>query len=212
MEREEERLQLLAERVKKCVHLAPGPGLIVHKRHRYYQYAPGRLVQEGLEIMALPDFSKMKVVLTVDEGRIGLVSKGMKANIRPAGWAGEPFKGTVTRVADKGRDEFDNYEDETVDIVGRANRQVFDVEVEIETQSPVLRIGLRADVDIIIRTIENALVLPRTALVKSADNSVIVRVGEGRERRPVTIQAENELKAAVEGVKENERVWIVGAN
>lgn len=209
MEREVERLEMLAERLKKCNHVAPGPGLIVHKRSRWYSFAAGRQVAEGQEVMSLPDFSKMKVVLTVDEARIGWVSKGLAANIRPAGWRGEPFKGVVTRVAEKGRDEFEYFEDETVDIIGRANRQVFDVEVEIESQSPVLRIGLRTDVELVIRTIENALVLPRTALSRAQDGTSFVRIGDNRERRTVKVLAENELSAAVEGVKEGERAWIV---
>jgi len=209
MEREAERLEMLAERVKKCMHIAPGPGLIVHKRSRWYGFAAGRQVAEGQEVMSLPDFSKMKVVLTVDEARIGWVAKGLAAQIRPAGWRGEPFKGIVTRVAEKGRDEFEYFEDETVDIIGRANRQVFDVEVEIESQSPVLRIGLRTDVELVIRTIENALVIPRTALSRAQDGSSFVRVGDGRERKTVKVLAENELSAAVEGLNESERVWIV---
>jgi HlyD family secretion protein len=116
----------------------------------------------------------------------------------------------VAKVAEKGHDEFELFSDETTDLTGRANRQVFDVEVNIKGQSPILRIGLRSDVEIEIRAIENALVVPRTAIVRERDGTLVVHAGEAKERRPVKVQAENELYAAVEGVKAGERVWIVG--
>jgi HlyD family secretion protein len=209
LERDIERQKLLEKRVENCVLTATAPGLIVHKRSRWYTFAPGRQVYEGQYVMSLPDFSRMKVELTVDEARIGLVSKGLRAKVRPAGWAGAPFEGTVTRVADKGHDEFEAFQDETTDIVGSANRQVFDVEIEIDGESPVLRMGLRVDVSIVIATLESSLVVPRTALRRAPDDSVYVLAGSNADKKPVKVLAENDLEAAIEGVAEGETVWIV---
>jgi len=214
MERDAERLKELNENIEKTVHMAPGPGVVVYRRARWYSFAPGREVWDGQEIISLPDFTKMKVTLTVDEARIGYVGMGQEVEVRPAGWKGEPFKGKVTFVAEKGRDEFEVFQDETIALSGTANRQVFEVEVEIESSAPVMRPGLRADVDIILRTLPNAIVIPRTALVHDKEGGTIVRVETpgGTQTRPVKVIAEGERNAAVEGVQENERVWVIEHN
>ena len=210
-ERDNDRLKDLDKNIANTVHLAPGPGVVVHRRHRWYSFAPGRQVWDGQEVMGLPDFTKMKVLLTVDEGRIGRVSVGQEAEITPAGWTGKPFPGRVIMVADKGRDEFEAFQEETTSITGTANRQVFDVEVEIQAQSPMLRPGLRASVEIVFKSLPNVTVVPRTALALDPDGATIVRVVQsgGAEPRKVKVIAENDLSAVVDGVNENERVWVV---
>ena len=125
----------------------------------------------------------------------------------------------MAKVAEKGRDEFEDFRAETQRIVGRANRQVFEVEVEIEGESPLLRPGLRVDVEIVVQRIENALVVPRAALVREKGVEPYVRVDTalGPERRTVNVLAENEMFCALEpraldakdGVAEGEHVWVV---
>ena len=211
MKRENDRLEDLTENVAKTTHAAPGPGVVVHRRHRWHTYSPGRDVWEGQEVLALPDFTRMKVALTVDEAQIANVSVGQEAAVTPAGWNGAPFKGKVIKVADKGRDEFEMFSDETTALCGTANRQVFDVEVEIAEDDRILRPGLRVSVQIVIRTLDNVLLVPRTALQHDKDGSIIVQVAgaAGIERRPVKIIAESDFSAVVEGVTAGESVWVV---
>lgn len=211
MEREMDRLKDLTENVEKTVYRAPGPGAVVHRRHRWHTFSIGREVWDGQEILALPDFSTMKVALTVDEARIAFVNAGQEAEVTPAGWKGEPFKGTVSRVADKGRDEFEQFTDETTALSGTANRQVFDVEVEVQDKNLVMRPGLRADVQIVIRNLERATVVPRTAIVrdKNGDTVVYMEDSHSGEGRPVKVLAENDFSAVVEGVQPGERVKVV---
>ncbi|MFH0938398.1 MAG: HlyD family efflux transporter periplasmic adaptor subunit [Planctomycetota bacterium] len=210
LNREQKRLKDLIENIEKTIYRAPTAGIVVHKKPRWYNYAPGRDVSDGWQIMGLPDFSAMKVALTVDEARIANVVVGLAANITPAGWTGAPFKGKVVKVADKGRDEFELYANDTTQITGTANRQVFDVEVEIEGQSDAFRPGLRAVVDIVIKTLDDAIIVPRTAILQEKDESFVqVSAPKGVERRVIKVVAENELSAVVEGVRESEAVLIV---
>jgi len=211
MQRANDRLKDLTENVAKTSHAAPGPGVVVHRRHRWFTYSPGRDVWEGQEILALPDFTQMKVALTVDEAQIANVCVGQEAAVTPAGWNSAPFKGKVSKVADKGRDEFEMFSDETTALCGTANRQVFDVEVEIEADNPVLRPGLRVSVELVIRTLDKVLLVPRTALLRDKDGSLIVQVDgpKGPERRRVKVVAESDLSAVVQGVKAGESVWVV---
>ena len=80
--------------------------------------------------------------------------------------------------------------------------------VEVEESSEALRLGLRADVAIVTRTLDNALVIPRMALIKDAstgDMLVDVDSGSGSQRRTVTVVAQDEVDACVEGVNEGDR-------
>lgn len=211
IKREEQRLKELEENVTRTKVASPVPGVALQRSFWGMQLGPGREVRDGWEVMTISDLRKMKVALTVDEGRIARVRKEMKASVRPTGSGNERFDGAVTLVAEKGRDEFEDFRQETQDIVGKAQRQVFDVEVEIEGESLQLRPGLRVDVEIVVQRIEKALIVPRAALVREKDGQAYVRLAGalGPERKPVTVLGESELAVAVEGLEEGQRVWLV---
>ncbi len=205
------QLKKVQEDLDHCVCIAPGPGVTVYAKGRWYAFAPGRQVWDGVKVMSIPDFSKMRAALTIDEARVADVKVGQLAEIRPAGWTGAPFTGKVTKVAEKGRDEFELFLPETTAISGTANRQVFDVTVEIDNVADGLRLGLRSNVDIIVRSVDNALVIPRIALFKDGNGKYTVNVetGSGPQRKPVNVVAQDETTAAVEGLAEGDRVWVM---
>ncbi|MCW8131975.1 MAG: HlyD family efflux transporter periplasmic adaptor subunit [Planctomycetota bacterium] len=211
MRREEQRLKDLQENVQKTSIAAPVPGVALQQSFWGMQPGPGREVREGHEVMTISDLRKMKVALTVDEGRIARVTKGMKALVRPTGSDEKVFAGTVTYVAETCRDEFEDYREETKNLVGKAQRQVFDVEVEVAEESALLRPGLRVDVEIVVQRAENALLVPRAALAREKDGQAYVRLAGplGPERKNVSVKGENEIVAAVEGLDEGQRVWMV---
>jgi multidrug resistance efflux pump len=193
----------------RCV--APTPGVVLYNPgRRGWGIGPGRDVWEGHEIMTVSDLRRMKAVLTVDEGRIGAIQKEQRGRVRAAGLEGATFEGRVTRVAEKGQDEFESLEQETQDLTGKANRQVFEVEVELDESAPDLRPGLRVEVEIVIRELADALVVPRSGVFKNTEKQTCVRAVTargGEEPRVVKIVAEDELYCAVEGLAEGERVW-----
>ena len=179
-------------------------------------FGPGREVYEGWAIMTLSDLRKMKAVLIVDEGRIARVQVGREVTVRPVG-STTTFTGRVERVAEKGADEFTHFENATKDLVGNANRQVFEVEVTLDKESEALRPGLRLDGEILVNRLENVLVIPRAALVTGDDGDVhnqYVRLASsvGPVRRPVKVLAEHGLLCAVEGLQEGDDVWLVEPN
>jgi HlyD family secretion protein len=211
IEQQKTALKKRIDDIAHCVCTAPGPGVVAHSRMRWYAPAPGRDVWDGIKVMSIPDFSKMKVAMTVDEARIGSIKVGMPAEVRPAGWTGTPFSAKVTKVAEKGRDEFELFQADTTAISGTANRQVFDVTVEIDTPSDSLRLGLRTGVDIILQTLENVLVVPRVALVRQPSGDLQVRIvsSVGTELRTVKVIAEDEVNAVIEGANEGEKIWLM---
>ena len=210
LKRENDRLQKLNVNIEKTVYRAPAAGTVLHKPGRYYNYQPGRDVTDSAEVMSIPDNTHMKVALTVDEAHVSNVVVGLPAEVVPFGWTGQPFTGKVTRVAAKGRDEFEQYADETTSITGTANRLVFDVDVELDGSAPAFIPGLNAEVDIVLCTLD-ALQIPRCAIYRNAANepmAVVMQRG-ATESRKLTVLGEDQFKAAVEGVKEGETVLLV---
>jgi len=213
MQRETKHLEDINAKIEKTIYRAPAAGTAIYKKLRWYFPAPGRDVGDGWEVMALPDMSRMKALVGVDEAHIAQLGVGNAAEIKPAGWTGPAFRGRVVKVAENGVDEFETYAFETRDIVGAANRQVFEVEVEIEGQIPFFRPGLRAEVEICLQTLPNVLMVPRTAILKENKTAQVRLYSRGRlERRLVKLVAENELMAVVEGLHEGDNVLAVNSD
>ncbi len=211
-QREEEALAELNANISKTTYRAPCSGLIVPRKTSHgFRFAPGREVYDGMELLTIPDLSKMKVRLSVDEGHVSRISKSMKTQVTPAGWTGKPFEGIVVKISEQGRDEFEQFQDDTTAISGTANRKVFDVEVELNDHSPILRLGLRCDIDIVLNQIPNATVVPRAALVKQKDGDVIAPMAGPNGttiKRKITLKDESELWAAIEGIEPGERLTL----
>lgn len=207
---EEKRLADLKANIGKTKHVAPTPGVAMVQSRWGMRYGPGAEVHPGRDVIRLSDLRRMKAVLTVDEGRIGRVTKGQAARLYLPGLPDRAFAGKIVRVAEKGRDEFESLRGETREYTGMAERQVFDVEVELTEESDALRPGLRVEVELELGRLDQALVVPRAALVREKD-AVYVRLvtSAGSERRNVTVVGEDRLYVAVEGVEEGARVWLV---
>jgi multidrug efflux pump subunit AcrA (membrane-fusion protein) len=151
----------------------------------------------------------MKVPLAVDERRVAWVGAGLPVRVRLCD--GRILRGTVSRVAEKGRDEFENLDRETQDLTGKANRQVFDVEVEVPTAAGGLRPGEWVEAEIELRSLPDAVVVPRAAVIRTgaAEGHVYVADSGGRALQPVRILAEDEWDCAVDGLAPGTQIWRV---
>lgn len=224
LRRANERFAELKENIEKTKQTAPIPGVAVIGNRWGMRWGPGRDVWNGHEVMTLTDLRRMKVLLTVDEGRIARIEAGQEAVVRRMGDRNATYGGKVTKVAGKGRDEFQDLRPETKAIVGDAERQVFEVEVELEEKAAAeLRPGQRVDVDIVVERLAEALVVPRAALapVEGGAKCVRVETPQGPERRLVRVLAEDGLYCAVENapiaggasdaplLEPGQRVWLL---
>ncbi|MCZ7648993.1 MAG: HlyD family efflux transporter periplasmic adaptor subunit [Planctomycetota bacterium] len=210
--REEQNLSDCRDNLANTKHLSPIPGIAMIRSSWGIRYGPGREVGSGRDVLTLADLRHMKVQLTVDEGRIAYVRPGQQAKIRVAGLQERVFSGSVVRVAEKGRDEFEALRWETREFTGQAERQVFDIEVEIAEEADVLRPGLRVEVDLELQRYQDVLVVPRAALVREKDICYVRKTAAGGpERVQVEPRLEDRLYAVVnsEELKEGDRVWLV---
>lgn len=209
---EEKAIREHSKEIENTRILAPAHGIVLHGRGAWGQpLAPGREVHSGSEVMTISDMRKMKALVSIDEGRIGRIQVGQPARVSSLGSTRSTFSANVLKTAEKGRDEFDGFDPATRDLTGKANRQVFDVEVELDDSASTLRPGLRVEVEIEVCRLPDVIVVPRSAVYRDgSDDAWVFVAGNGvSERRTVEVLAEDQHACAVKGLNRGEMVWRV---
>jgi len=166
----------------------------------------------------------MKAVVDIPEGEIAEVREGQKARISVTALPGEIFKGTVSRIVELAKDEFDDLDYQSKEILGRAERRVFTVEIAITEPDERLRPGFNARADIIVDRREDVLIVPLAAVGILPTGAGFVEVAEksGKTRREaVEVVAYSGDMAEVKGniapgssvrlITDEERLFHAGA-
>jgi HlyD family secretion protein len=151
--------------------------------------SPVTSVTGGSVLLSLAGTDKLHLKGSVDENEIAHVALGQKARLRTEAFGDRSFDGVVRDIAP----------------VGRRIQNVTYFEVEIEISDPdaaLLRPRMSGDAEIITETIDEALVIPETALRYAGEDIYVNVVGDDpdqlEERRNVEI-----------GIVDGDRVQIL---
>jgi len=167
------------EELAKYTLESPADGYILHVNAGWGGWTPGRFVWKGSRVLSIPSEGKMKVVAKVTEADASDIEVGTKCKVTIPAKPGEVFDGEVILVGKQGQDENENLDDYTKEYVGKAGRQVIEMEVKLETDDPELRPQFRAEVRFVIDTISEALVVPWGAVRRAADADSVMVVEDG---------------------------------
>ena len=176
---------------------APRDGVFSNGIHPWEKrkYQIGDNLWPGMTVGELPDLSAMVVeakLSDVDEGRI---QPGMQAQCVVDAFADRPLKGTVRAVSPIAHEPERN-----------SPRRFFDVVVEIdETDAEVLRPGLSVKIEVLARSAEDALLVPRAAVDRSGETPV-VRLEDGSEVEVELDFCTAQQCAVADGLDEGARV------
>lgn len=107
------------------------------------------------------DYSKMQVVLPIDELDISKVEVGMPVKITAEALSGEVFEGTVEKIADEG--------------TSQNNVATFDVTVTMD-KTPKLKAGMTVDAELTVAKKQNVLMLPIAAIQQQNGKSYVMPV------------------------------------
>ncbi|MDR5683806.1 MAG: efflux RND transporter periplasmic adaptor subunit [Armatimonadota bacterium] len=132
----------------------------------------------------------------VDEADIGRVSVGMPARVTADAYPGRIFTGRVTRI---GRQ-----------VEVRLGSRVVRVRVDLDGPAG-MRVGTSVDIDLILRTVRDAVLVPVEAVVAAADGGphVYVVAGAVLRRRDVRTGESNDFDTVVVGgLREGEIVAL----
>jgi len=142
---------------------APIDGTIVEQNVREGDLIKPSSSSSNEPAAVIVDYSKMQVVLAIDELDISKVKVGMPVKITADALPGEVFEGTVEKIADEG--------------VSMNNVSTFDVTVTLD-KTPELKAGMTVNAEIFVAKKENVLMLPVEAIQQKDGKSFVIPVRE----------------------------------
>jgi HlyD family secretion protein len=156
----------------------------------------GEVSTPGAPLVVLADTSELHVDADFDEADIGRVSVGMPAEVTLDAFLGERFAGHVTEIAPA----------VTQDL--RGNRAI-SVRVSLPTDLR-FRVGMSADVDVVVATRTSVLSVPPTAVMgRGTDRAVYVVEGGVARRRPIDVGITTwEAVEVTRGLRAGDRVVL----
>ena len=145
-------------------------------------------------IMTLGDMSSVYVKGEVDEADVGRIRTNMPVRIKVESFAGESFKGTVTRIAPMGKE--------------KDNVRTFEVRVSIANPEGRLRVNMSANAEIVLEERTKVLLIPEAAILYDRNGKPSVQKRDatikiGYRKEPIRLGISNGQRAEVqEGVSE----------
>ena len=163
---DEERLAEAHSTLDKLFVVTPSPGIaIVSRNHSTSsKYQAGDQCWSQQQLIQLPDLSKLKAKVDINEVDISQVTKGLKVQIRPDAFSDSIFTGTVTTVANLAQNK-DN----------KSKIKVFPVEIVIDQSNKNLLPGLTVSCRIIVDEINDVCYVPLEALHVEGDKSYVYK-------------------------------------
>lgn len=194
-----ERLENLQRQIKSAVIHAPTPGTVVYAR--LDRNRGGDAVREGVqvrerqELIILPDTTKMRCMIKVQEAQVDKVGRGQPAHVSVEAFQGETFTGRVTSVAPVA-DSNSGWM--------TSDRKVYTTYVELDSENPDgrLRSRMAANVTISVDTVHDTLPVPLQAVFRDRSvNYVWKRTPAGAVATRIKVGRQNTERVEVlEGV------------
>lgn len=196
--------------INKMRVMAPMDGLVALEKNEgdgfffsgmtLLEYREGDQVQPGRTVGQVIDPKGMELVAKVGELERNNVKQDQSVDIQIDALPGKTFHGTVKTVGGNNTRRF--WEDDS--------SSKFEVSITLATTDPQMRPGLTARVFINSDPQKNVIYAPRQALfLKDNKRIAYVRNGNSFEPHEVKIQAQNESRAAIEGISAGSEIALI---
>lgn len=192
--RETARVEAARAALDKTTIRAPFDGMVGARL-----VSPGARVEPNDALTQLDAIDRLQAVFTLPEAVLGLARPGLTFDVRVAPFPGERFSGEIYFVAP------------TVD---PATRRVL-VKGWVPNPDHRLRPGLFANMRAEIRRIDDALLVPESALALDGGGTFVWRVGEGEKAERAAVDTGLRVAGRVEvtrGLRPGDRVVAAGTN
>jgi multidrug resistance efflux pump len=158
---------------------------------------PGQYLPRGARVATLLDMDSLYIEAPLDEVDVAKVKEGQMVKLRIDAHPGRVFSGRVFMVAKTVRG-------------GGHEARTFLVRVRPTEDIPGLRPGMSADVEVVVKTITDALVVPASAVFqRNGGRYVYVRQGSRARLQRLRIGASSwEHMEVLQGLREGQEVII----
>jgi HlyD family secretion protein len=184
-------VQVARDAVARGVVRAPFDAVVVSTH-----VEEGEVTAPGAPMMVLADTTELHVDVDFDEADLGRIAVGLATETTLDAFLGERFSGTVTEIAPA----------VTQDL--RGNRAV-SIRASIPRDAR-LRVGMSADVDVVVATRDTVLNVPPTAVMgRGTDRAVYLVEGGVVRRRPIDVGITTwEAVEVTRGLRAGDRVVV----
>lgn len=197
-----EYLQQAQKALDMLYVVTPSPGLVIIENNwsTGAKYQISDQTWGGAPLIRLPDLSKLKATVKINEVDIAKIKKGLEVEIKPDAFSESIFKGKVTSVANLAVDKSYNNK-----------AKVFPVEIVLDEPDKRLSPGNTVSCRILIDKIDDVLFIPAEALMTEAGvNFVYKKRVSGYERTDVeTGQRNNDYVVITKGLSEGDEVALI---
>ncbi len=157
----------------------------------------GDNVWPGLPVGRLPDLSRLVVRARLDDVDDGRVRAGQRVTCVVDAWPERPLPGHVVAVSPVAHE-----------VAHQSTRRYFTVDIELEGGAPAeLRPGLSVRVEVDVRTTEDALLVPRAAMILGGDTAR-VKLANGDTAEVVVDACSAQQCAVISGLDEGAAVAV----
>ena len=181
---------LAEQRIRQSMVRAPVEGTVYQ-----FDLKPGAYLNAGDLVASIGRLNRVRVNVFVDEPDLGGVAKGMRVVITWDAMRGRQWKGEVDKTPTQ--------------IVPLGTRQVGEVVCVIDNPDRDLLPGTNVNVEIISKSVENALTIPKEAVRREAGQTgVFVLSGDRVAWKHITVGVANTTRTQVEGLSEGDAVAL----
>ncbi len=133
----------------------------------------GDSINKGKPFISIANLDDVIIKNQIEEQFIGRVKNGMICNITSNNLKGKTFHGKITKIGllateKKGREYIEGAS------------KVFDLDIDLEKSSSIFRPGMSVDVEIILKSIDNVLLIPNKSIYKDGDKNFVYLSDESK--------------------------------
>lgn len=209
-----ERVKLadVNEQIELATIRAQRPGLVVYgaadQNSMRYRSNSQEAIQEGAtvrerqSILTIPDMREMAVKVNIHESAVQRVAVGQTVKVSVDAFPDEQLTGVVTKVAVVA---------DSANSFMNPDLKVYPTTIKIDGTHDWLRPGMSAEIEILVRSLEDVIYVPIQAVTYFDDTRVVYVSNRGRpERREVEVGTFSEsFIEIVGGLEEGEEVLLL---
>lgn len=202
IDEDEARLKEAHETLDKLIMVSPSDGIAIisHNWSTQNKYQIGDQMWPNNTLMQLPNLSKLKTKININEVDISYITRDLRVEVKPDAFSDSTFTGRVIHVANLAVNKDNN-----------SNIKVFPVEILLDQANKNLLPGLTVSCRVVIDEIENVQYIPLEALHTEGNIKYVYR-RKGGEYERVEVQTgltNSDYVIITEGLKRNDHVALI---
>ncbi|MGS0745770.1 efflux RND transporter periplasmic adaptor subunit [Syntrophomonas erecta subsp. sporosyntropha] len=157
----------LQQQIDNCNLTAPISGVV-----GAINFALGDTVSPQVPVAIIGDTAQLEIEIQVSESEINYVNTGSQVDVLVAAVSKKPFKGTVNSVSP----------------VADAQKKNYTVKVTLDNPDNIIKSGMFAEISLATEGVNNAICVPRNAVVPKGGRQVVYTVDKKKRAREIEVK------------------------